>query len=646
MNKSRYLQGKRIAPTPITKETSIVQLIENNFQAYNAARLREGAQLFAERMLQDDVTVCLTLTGALTPAGLGISAIIPLIEAGFVDWVITTGANLYHDAHFGLGLSMRRGSHQISDEEFQREMSTAEFHYLCGKYVAERERALGLRDQSLLAAAYRHGVPVYTSSPGDSSIGMNVAAMELQGGKLRLNPSSDVNETAAIVLTAKRGGGKSAVFICGGGSPKNFALQTEPQIQEVLGIEEKGHDYFLQLTDARPDTGGLCVAEGTLIDMPRDLSQYPNGIPIELLAGKSGFYLYSYDHEQKKIILSEVEKAWRTGEQEVWRLRYGWYTGMRKEKYREAELLATPDHLIMLSNGAYKPLKALRRGESLKAFNTSYSAHGYRQIGLGVGKTLPEHRYLLEFKLGRQLEPHEVAHHLDGNHLNNSFNNLVPEHYRLHLSEHRKKAWQAKTEEEKRQFVERHRQRMKEGEARRLSRKFWDNMTPEEFEEYKNKKRVETVSAPPEVQQYRRQRAREWFKQLPEGEQQRRRLEIGRQNTERWENLSEQEREQMCEKFRLDNNPRFKPEIDEARVREALAQTGGHINRTCDLLQIDWRTLDRRLKMYGSTREEIKERYGDNHKVVSIEPTGLIVPVYDMTVKHTRNFVANGIVVQ
>lgn len=294
MNKSRYLQGKRIAPTPITKETSIVQLIENNFQAYNAARLREGAQLFAERMLEDDVAVCLTLTGALTPAGLGISAIIPMIEAGFVDWIITTGANLYHDIHFGLGLSMHRGNHQVSDvtlreegvvriydiffdyevllstdaffreiiraEEFQREMSTAEFHYLCGKYVAERERALGLENHSLLAAAYHHGVPVYTSSPGDSSIGMNVAALELQGGKLRINPSADVNETAAIVLTAKRDGGKSAVFICGGGSPKNFALQTEPQIQEVLGIEEKGHDYFLQLTDARPDTGGLSGA--------------------------------------------------------------------------------------------------------------------------------------------------------------------------------------------------------------------------------------------------------------------------------------------------------------------------------------------------------------------------------------------------
>jgi deoxyhypusine synthase len=294
MNKSKYLQGKPIVPSPITKETTIVGLLENTFHAYNAARLREAAQLFTERMLKDDVTVCLTLTGALTPAGLGISTIIPMIEAGFIDWVISTGANLYHDTHFGLGLSMHRGNHQISDivlreegvvriydiffdyqvllstdkffrkiiqaEEFQHEMSTAEFHYFCGKYVAEREQVLGLQNQSLLASAYRAGVPVYTSSPGDSSIGMNVAALELQGSKLRINPSADVNETAAIVLQAKRSGGKSAVFICGGGSPKNFALQTEPQIQEVLGIEEKGHDFFLQLTDARPDTGGLSGA--------------------------------------------------------------------------------------------------------------------------------------------------------------------------------------------------------------------------------------------------------------------------------------------------------------------------------------------------------------------------------------------------
>jgi len=162
----------------------------------------------------------------------------------------------------------------ITAKEFQKTMSTAEFHYLAGRYVHERERALGLKDKSLLAVAYEYAVPIYTSSPGDSSIGMNVAAKALQGNKLAFDPSLDVNETAAIVLAAKRNAGpakagrgkankkpgRSACFILGGGSPKNFLLQTEPQIQEVLGIDERGHDYFLQVTDARPDTGGLSGA--------------------------------------------------------------------------------------------------------------------------------------------------------------------------------------------------------------------------------------------------------------------------------------------------------------------------------------------------------------------------------------------------
>jgi deoxyhypusine synthase len=160
----------------------------------------------------------------------------------------------------------------IEAPEFQKPMSTAEFHHLCGRYIHERGQKLGIKDKSLLAVAYEYGVPIYTSSPGDSSIGMNVAAKALQGNKLSFEPSLDVNETAAIVLGAKRtqvkkksGGkkttaGRSAVFILGGGSPKNFMLQTEPQIQEVLGIDERGHDFFLQVTDARPDTGGLSGA--------------------------------------------------------------------------------------------------------------------------------------------------------------------------------------------------------------------------------------------------------------------------------------------------------------------------------------------------------------------------------------------------
>lgn len=292
--KINRLSGKHISPDPITAQTSITDLVENSFLAYNAARLREGCKLFTEKMLREDVTIGLSLTGALTPAGLGMSVLNPLIENGFVDWIVSTGANLYHDAHFGLGLSMHQGTFQANDvklreenvvriydiffdyevllqtdaffrkviaaPEFQKSMSTAEFHYLVGKYMSEREKALGQKHKSLLSTAYLAGVPIYTSSPGDSSIGMNIAAKALDGNKLMLDTSADVNETAAIVLNAKRSGGKSAVLIVGGGSPKNFMLQTEPQIQEVLGIDEKGHDYFLQITDARPDTGGLSGA--------------------------------------------------------------------------------------------------------------------------------------------------------------------------------------------------------------------------------------------------------------------------------------------------------------------------------------------------------------------------------------------------
>ena len=306
-SKSKYLRGKRIDPAPIEKNVVVADLIDEAFLAYNAARLREACQLFTKKMLEPDVTVGVSLTGALTPAGLGISALIPLIKAGFIDWIISTGANLYHDTHFGIGLAMHQGNATTSDvvlreeevvriydiffdysvlldtdaffrkiiegPEFQHPMSTAEFHYLCGRYVHEREKKLGISEKSLLAVAYEYAVPVYTSSPGDSSIGMNVAAKALRGNKLAFDPSLDVNETAAIVLAAKRGeihaksrngrkskGGRSAVFILGGGSPKNFMLQTEPQIQEVLGIDERGHDFFLQVTDARPDTGGLSGA--------------------------------------------------------------------------------------------------------------------------------------------------------------------------------------------------------------------------------------------------------------------------------------------------------------------------------------------------------------------------------------------------
>ncbi|MBX7158246.1 MAG: deoxyhypusine synthase [Verrucomicrobiae bacterium] len=294
MSKKKFQSFARLAPGGIKKNISAADLIDSAFQAYNGARLAEACRLYTEKMLVSKGTVGMSLTGALTPAGLGRSCLVPLLKSGFVDWIISTGANLYHDLHHGLDMELYRGSPFIDDRvlrkegiiriydvlfdydvlldtdafvrkvvqgsEFQMTMGTDEFHYKLGRYVYEREKSLGIAGSSLLSAAYQCGVPIYTSSPGDSSIGMNVAAMSLRESRLQFDINRDVNQTAAIVYDAKARGGLSSVFILGGGSPKNFMLQTEPQIQEVMGIEEKGHDYFLQCTDARPDTGGLSGA--------------------------------------------------------------------------------------------------------------------------------------------------------------------------------------------------------------------------------------------------------------------------------------------------------------------------------------------------------------------------------------------------
>lgn len=289
----------KISPTPVSSDVSVVDLVDNYFTAYNSARLREVCQLLSRDVMQPDVTVGLSLSGALTPAGFGVSVLAPLMRAGFIDWIISTGANLYHDLHYGLGFDLyasnpfmddvklrQEGRIRIYDivfgydvlletdafirelllaEPFQKRMGTAEFHYLLGKYIYGVEQKLGAPHSCLLSTAYQCGIPIYTSSPGDSSIGMNVAALALEDSALVIDPSIDVNETAAIVYGARtlEGSseeGKSAAIILGGGSPKNFLLQTQPHLHEVLGLEERGHDFFVQITDARPDTGGLSGA--------------------------------------------------------------------------------------------------------------------------------------------------------------------------------------------------------------------------------------------------------------------------------------------------------------------------------------------------------------------------------------------------
>jgi deoxyhypusine synthase len=301
--KAKFLAGKRVLPSPISNDSTIASIVDN-MDAYNGGRLRAACQLLRDKYSAEDVTIGISMAGALTPAGLGPSAMIPLMNHGFVDWIVATGANMYHDLHFAFNLPMFRGSHNVDDTvlraegvtriydilfdyedvlmetdrrlrrilirpEFQKEMGTREFYHHLGEVINEYERKNGLGEVSIVAAAYRNGIPIFTSSPGDSTIGMNVAGLELlaeaaglrERFRLKINPSIDVNDSTAIILNAKKyEHGKAGVILVGGGSPKNFMLQTEPQIQEVLMIPEAGQDYDINITDARPDTGGLSGA--------------------------------------------------------------------------------------------------------------------------------------------------------------------------------------------------------------------------------------------------------------------------------------------------------------------------------------------------------------------------------------------------
>ena len=285
-----YLSGKPIGYYRPRGSAEVRYLIEEGYQAFNAARLAEACRIYSEKMLHPDnnTTIGLTIAGALTPAGLG-GCIVELMERGLVDFLISTGANLYHDLHYALNFTLRRGSPFVNDVDLYEQgiiriydvlfpatvlletdayirdflvreglngpISSAELHYRLGCDVLRRNP--GAVEYSVVAQAAAAGVPIYTSSPGDSSIGMNVAYHELMNDSgLMIDPNRDVNEVCAIVLAGQQNG----CIILGGGSPKNFYLQGQPTLWEVYGIPKGGNDYFIQITTDQVVWGGLSGA--------------------------------------------------------------------------------------------------------------------------------------------------------------------------------------------------------------------------------------------------------------------------------------------------------------------------------------------------------------------------------------------------
>jgi deoxyhypusine synthase len=285
-----YLTGKPITYYRPRGSAEVRQLIDSGFQAFNAGRLSEACHIYADKMLapEDDTTIGLTVAGALTPAGLG-GCVIELMDRGLVDFVISTGANLYHDLHYALNFTLHRGSPFLDDVDLYEQgiiriydvlfpasvlletdsyirdflvrsglsgpISTSEFHYRLGLDLLDRQP--GCEEHSVVARAALAGVPIYTSSPGDSSIGMNIAYHELMNGStLMVDPNRDVNEVCAIILAGRKNG----CVILGGGSPKNFYLQGQPTLWEVYGIPKGGNDYFIQITTDSVVWGGLSGA--------------------------------------------------------------------------------------------------------------------------------------------------------------------------------------------------------------------------------------------------------------------------------------------------------------------------------------------------------------------------------------------------
>jgi deoxyhypusine synthase len=285
-----FLTGRPIRYYRPRGSQEVRHLVDEGFQAFNAGRLSEACHIFADKMLdpEHDTMIGLTVAGALTPAGLG-GCVIELMDRGLVDFVISTGANLYHDLHYALNFTLRRGSPFVDDVElheqgivriydvlfpatilletdayvrdfivrsqFNGPMATSEFHYRLGRDLLERQP--GCEEYSVLARAALAGVPLFTSSPGDSSIGMNIAYHELMNGsRPMIDSSRDVNEVCAFVLAGQRNG----CVILGGGSPKNFYLQAQPMLWEVYGIPKGGNDYFIQITTDQVVWGGLSGA--------------------------------------------------------------------------------------------------------------------------------------------------------------------------------------------------------------------------------------------------------------------------------------------------------------------------------------------------------------------------------------------------
>jgi len=289
-----FHSARDVKPHRITGRERPAEIIEGAFPAYVGRQERTAYQLM-KKCVAEKHAVFLTLSGAMTPAGLHQSCLIPLLERGIIDCITTTGANLYHDAHRVIGHRIREIAPDAGDlhlrvariiriydlgflEEtlletdklfsallqkpaFQKRMTTTELHFLLGREMFAIEKALGVKEPSLLSTAYRLGVPIFVGAVQDGSIFLNIVKLRAMLGdafKLEIDVNDDVFEMGAVQHhcfgTLRK---KMAIWILGGGVPKNYTLQGEPLLDQILGVPTHGFDIDVQFCVDPVDNGAL-----------------------------------------------------------------------------------------------------------------------------------------------------------------------------------------------------------------------------------------------------------------------------------------------------------------------------------------------------------------------------------------------------
>jgi len=661
-------------PLDLSKVNTVNDLVLQMKDAGFGARTVGDAADVLEAMVRDkNCFKVLTLSGAMTVAKMGL-VVCDMIDRGLVDAVISTGALMAHGFIEGAGKTHFKYKHDMNDVELYHKgydrvydtlelernlddaevivnsvldewpagkpVSSYELHWKLGEYLDKH-----FQGRAILKSAFKKKVPVYVPAFSDSEFGLdfaiNAKRRKMQGKNLiSFDPFIDLEHYAESVTKSEVIG----IFTIGGGAPRNWAQQVGPYLEisnNRLGLKLplRRFKYAVRICPEPASLGGLCLHGDVKIDAPRDLSQYPDGLPIRELVGRSNFPVYSYDGAKKRIALANVRGVWATGRKKLYKLKFGWITGWRDaRKFRTGEIIASEDHKFMLRSGDFKRLAELSEGDRLMPFNSYLKAdmHGsYRFLSLNNGRMVPEHRFIVEEISGVGVGVTDMVHHVDHNPLNNSVENLQVIDAREHARYHRL----AQSPEAREKRVQSLKENADPILMKKMSRAFWDNLSSGEYEKLCEMRKEVALSDPERVR--RSLISRNYWSSMTSDEKKTRLKHAHDATAERWLSIPAEVRSAIVSN---EKNGRWVKGLTEDVVKDALVGARGVASGAAKSLGVSDKVFHKRMSIYGIDKQWMEQNCADNHYVISTEYFGED-ETYDMTVDDMHNFAANGVMV-